>query len=114
MVDIASISGFGGGEEKMSAESVLLEIGEIAGLTPAIVRAIWKAELDPSSDNLNAVVAAYAQIGRVAPVKLMSYFIEQNKQRYPGSPYIQETVKSALPYLVIGGLILFLVFRGKR
>lgn len=98
----------------MSVQSILLQIGEIAGVTPEIARALWDAELDPSSANLNRLVAAYAQIGRVAPVKLMSYFVNLNRERYPDSPYLQETVISAAPYVIIGGIILFLLFRKRK
>lgn len=84
------------------------EILAAFGFTPDIALAVTRAVADPTSENVNAVVAAYAANGQVIPGKLAAYLVELNEERYP-----QDTVRgSAFPWVVFGvGVIAFLFFR---
>jgi hypothetical protein len=82
----------------------------LPGLTPDIAQAIAAAELDATSANVQAVVQAYADEGSIPPAKLMAHLLIVNEQQHP-----EDTVKGALaPWLIGGGIILYLLFRKRR
>lgn len=80
----------------------------IVGLSRGILEAIARAELDPTSENVKAVAAAYAKEGQTPPPKLMAHLLRINSERYPDDTVAQ----SMIPWALIGGAaILFLIFR---
>lgn len=83
------------------------EIMGAFGISFGIARAVAAAELDPTSANVNAVVAAYAQEGLVVPAQLYAHLIDINEQRHP-----EDTVRgSMLPWLVAIGAGVWFLFR---
>lgn len=92
----------------MGAADFALDV--LPTLTPDIAQAIAQAELDATSANVRAVVQAYADEGMTPPAKLMAHLLIVNEQQHP-----EDTVKGALaPYLIGGGIILYLLFRKRR
>lgn len=83
------------------------DITGLFGVTPDIAKAVLAAELDPTSKNVRAVFDAFADNGQTPPAKLVAHLVAINEERHP-----EDTVRSAtLPYLIAGGLLLFLIFR---
>ncbi len=77
------------------------------GINTEIMQAIAAAELDPTSANVNAVVAAYAKVGMVIPSQLYAHLLQINEERHP-----EDTVRGAVaPWLIAGAAILaFILF----
>lgn len=86
---------------------IVWDIVSMIGLTPEIIEAIGRAELAPTSENISAVVKAYAANGQTPPASLMAHLIKINEQRYPNDSY----KKSLIPWLIAAGAVAFLVLR---
>lgn len=105
----------------MSYQSVMDRIQQIIGvadfaadvlptLTPDIAEAIYAAEVDPTSAAVERVFELYARHGVVPPVKLAAHLLQINEVQHP-----EDTVRGDMtPWLIAGGIILFLFLRRKR
>lgn len=90
-------------------------IGDL-GLTGATATATAKALASPTLSNIKAVESAFAASGTSAPPELLEllyerYYssIESNPLAYAGS--LQATLSAMLPWIIGGGLVLFLLKR---
>lgn len=89
---------------------IVSDILTTVGLAPEILSAISKAELDPTSANINAVIGAYARNGQTPPPQLMAQLIDANRTRHPEDPYIENTLGSIAPWLLLG-IAAFVILR---
>jgi hypothetical protein len=89
----------------------VIDLVKAVGLTPEISLAIAKAELDPTSSNVQAVINAYIANGQVIPGQLMAHLIQINKEKYPGDTYVGKTVTPILLYIAGGAAIWYLLKR---
>jgi hypothetical protein len=80
------------------------------GLTGDIAIASALALADPTSDNINSVVKAYAANGQVPPTKLLAYLIQLNGERHPEDPYSG----SVFPWVFAGAALLAFLFITKK
>lgn len=87
--------------------SNIWDIASVFGITPEILKAVAAAEADPTTENVQAVFAAYAANGQTPPAKLATYLLKKNQEKYPS----ESVAVSALPYLLIGGILLFTLIR---
>ena len=85
------------------------------GFTPEIAVSVMNAYNDPTSDNIKAVVAAYAANGQVVPGKLYAYLIQLNEERYPNDSVIGAAAELSVPWLILGaGVAAYLIFGRKK
>lgn len=57
------------------------------GLSADIAEALFTAESDPTSDNIQKVVDAYARHGMVVPGQVMTQLLAANERQYPNDTY---------------------------
>lgn len=94
---------------------VIEDVMTAIGIAPDILKAIAQAELDPTSANLNKVVAAYAGHGQIPPPKLMAALIAENHRRHPEDRYSSFVAGNVLPWvLLLGAAGLVLLARRRR
>lgn len=81
--------------------------GIVSGLSPAIAEKVIIAEADPTSDNVQAVFAAYAREGKIPSADLAAHLLMINEQRHP-----EDTVRgNATPFIFGASFILWLILR---
>lgn len=84
--------------------------GIISTLSPAIAERVVLAEADPTSENVQAVFAAYAREGKIPPVDLTAHLLMINEERHP-----EDTVRgNAAPFVLGGAALLFWILTKKR
>lgn len=67
----------------MSVGETLEDLLGVFGFTSEIMEATVTAYQDPSKDNINAVVKAYAANGQVIPGKLYGWLLQRHDEVYP-------------------------------
>ena len=83
------------------------DILSLFGMTSDIATYAAIAMQDPSRDNINALVAAYADNGQVIPGKLYVYLIQQHDIMYPNEPMIEINYGLIILILGIGAYVFF-------
>ena len=85
-----------------------VEVGSTA--TPDIIEALVAAEMDATSYNVERVFELYARAGIVPPARLTAHLLLINEQQHP-----EDTVRGDItPWLVVGGIVAYLLLRKRR
>lgn len=80
------------------------------GISTDIAQALFQAESDPTSENIQKVVDAYASHGMVVPGQVMAQLLAANERQYPNDTYASR----GIGWLVAGAAALALFLRGRR
>lgn len=84
------------------------DITGVFGFSEEIATAVFNAEMDPTSENLKAVVAAYAANGQTPPAKLMAYLVKRNAEEHPEDLYQAAWSAGAV---IVGAAALWFIMR---
>ena len=86
------------------------------GISGTTAAASARAFASPTLANIRAVEKAFVEEGTSAPPELMDQLYQRYYSAIASNPYaqtggIQSTMDTALPYLLLGGLALFLMMQ---
>lgn len=89
------------------------------GVTPAITQAVAVATANPSLENIRRVEEEYRAIGSSPPAELMSFLYDRYYATFPSTVYgipgqVYRAAMDWTPYLVIGGIALYLLSKRRR